>query len=191
VTPRFDGRYYILAQSGNDTKSKDGATLWIETLSEGQAAATFSFIKVLKEAFGIVVRDENDLAEHRGAQITYSILGFHENIDKKYAFDPDDSKRSAMLAAHPVEVKRLQDLGIEVTPAGTTSYNFILAGKHKGFNITRLIEREGWKKDECLYVGDALFPGGNDESVIGVIPTRAVKDPQETFDFIRTTLLSS
>ena len=190
VTPRFDGKYWILAQSGNDARGKDSSVIWGETLNAAQAKAVADFIQILKNYFNVSVKDEGDLVENRGAQITYSVLGFHEDVAKKYAFDPDDSKRGAALAAFPAEVKKFMSVGIEVTPAGTTSFNFILAGKHKGFNIARFIEHEGWKKEDCVYVGDALFPGGNDESVIGVIPTHPVKDPDETFLYIRNDLLS-
>jgi HAD superfamily hydrolase (TIGR01484 family) len=184
VTSRFDGKYYVLAQSGNQAMDTEGEILWEEELSTTQSEQIHAFIEVLKSFFGIAVKDENDLVEHRGAQITYSILGFHEDVEKKYVFDPDDSKRSAALASHQADLDNLLSVGVEVTPAGTTSFNFILAGKHKGFNIARLIKAQGWNTQDCIYIGDALFPGGNDESVIGVIPTKAIKDPDETFENI-------
>ena len=39
-----------------------------------------------------------------------------------------------------------------------------------------------------MYVGDALFPGGNDETVIGVIPTHPVDSPDATFTFINQVI---
>lgn len=189
VTPRFDGRYFALAQSGNYALDKAGQLLWQEKIDDMQTKAVMTFIDLLKKHFNEQVKDENDLVEHRGAQISYSVLGFHETVEKKYAFDPDESRRAAALATLAKEVRSLSDAGIEVTPAGTTTYNFILAGKHKGFNVTRLIEREGWVKDDCIYVGDALFPGGNDESVIGVVPTYAVTSPNDTFAYLSSILV--
>ena len=38
-----------------------------------------------------------------------------------------------------------------------------------------------WNKDECVYYGDALIPGGNDESVIGVIETIPVVNHRDTY----------
>lgn len=188
VTPRFDGRYFCLAQSGNEAKDKDGTELWREEFSDVQTEAVMRCIEALKQHFAIAVKDENDLVEHRGAQISYSIIGFHEDVEKKYAFDPDDSRRVAALKAVPEAVAELTAAGVEVVPAGTTTYNFLLAGKNKGYNVKRFIEREGWQADECIYIGDALFPGGNDETVIGVIPTHPVKDPDETFAFVTEKL---
>ena len=181
VTPRFDGKYFQLATSGNHAVDRNGAELWKEEINAEQTAAVMHAIDVLKRFFNETVKDENDLVEHRGAQISYSVIGFHESVERKYAFDPDDSRRQEALKANPDVLTSLTAAGIEVVPAGTTTYNFLLAGKNKGYNVARLLEREGWQKKECLYIGDALFPGGNDETVIGVIPTHAVKNPDETF----------
>ncbi len=189
VTPRFDGRYYGLAQSGNQAVDKDGTTLWEEKLSEEQARAIETFVRSLQKYFEKPETNDAKFFENRGAQITASIIGFHAALAEKYDFDPDDGKRQAALRAHTEDVEQLKRLGIAVEPAGTTSFNFILAGKHKGYNITRFIERMGWKKEDCVYVGDALFPGGNDSTVIGVIPTSPVKDPDGTFAFIKADLL--
>lgn len=190
ATPRFDGKYFTMAQSGNHVLGKDGEVFWNDTLSDAQTKAVMAFIETLKKHFSIDVKDPGDLVEHRGAQISYSVIGFHESVEKKYAFDPDDSRRQAALKAHTNEMHELSEAGVEVVPAGTTTYNFVALGKNKGFNINRFIEHMGWTKEDCIYVGDALFPGGNDETVIGVIPTQPVKDPGETFDFIKVHLVS-
>ena len=189
ITPRFDGKYFALPQSGNQALDKSGEEFWNEPLDDSQVSAIMEFIEFLKKYFNIKVRDENDIIENRGAQVSYSVIGFHEDVKKKYAFDPDDKKRQAALAAHPDALEKLRKKRVDVTPAGTTVFNFIPLGKHKGFNIARFLELKGWEKEECLYVGDALFPGGNDETVIGVIPTHAVKDPNDTFDYIARKLL--
>jgi phosphomannomutase len=188
VTPQFDGRYYLLAQSGNQLIDKTGAVLWSEVLSPEQVAAVYRYIDTLRTHFAISVRDKDDIVENRGAQIAYSVLGFHEDIAKKYAFDPDQSKRNAALDAFAEERAALLALGVEVIPAGTTNFSFLPAGKHKGFNVARFIEKMGWIKEECVYVGDALFPGGNDETVNGVIPTKQVESPDDTFKFITEML---
>lgn len=190
ITPRFDGRYVSLAQSGNQAIDKNGEQLWHELLTDVQIAAIETCIHVLKQHFNLQVKDENDIIENRGALISYSVIGFHESIEKKYAFDPGDKKRSAALATFPEEVQKLKDVGIEIVPAGTTTYSFYSYGKHKGYNVARFIEHTGWKREDCLYIGDALFPGGNDETVIGVIPTHAVENPEQTFRYIEENLLS-
>ena len=189
LTEELDGLYYILAQRGNHVVQKDGSTLWCEILSKEQADAVFSFIEKIKRELGLRVKDENDLVEHRGSQIGYSLIGHHEDVARKEAFDPGSAKRLAILREHKADVEHLLQSGITVEPGGTTSLDFFLAGYHKGFNIERLVKKFSWQKEECLYVGDELAKGRNDESVIGVIPIRPVKDPDETFDFISRELL--
>lgn len=188
ITSRFEGKYYLLAQSGNHALDESGAELWSEALSEPQSALVHDFITKLRAHFAYAETDPNDHVEHRGAQISYSVVGFHADRDAKYAFDPDETKRAQALAAFPADIQALRDAGVEVTPAGTTTFNFILLGKHKGFNVARLIELRGWNTEDCVYVGDALFPGGNDASVIGVVPTKAVTSPDDTFAFLVQTL---
>ena len=190
VTPRFTGMYFVLAQSGNHCVDPGGTELWNDQLSPEQTAAINAFIEKLKTYFDVEVQDPHDLVEHRGAQISYSVIGFHESLENKYAFDPDDSKRQTALTELSNDVTQLHEAKVEVTPAGTTTFNFYELNKHKGYNITRLLETKEWDKGDCMYIGDALFPGGNDETVIGVIPTHAVQNPEETFDFIIKTLLS-
>ena len=184
------GNYFILAQSGNHAVDKSGAELWREQLSERQVSVSIELIEKIERAFALAVRDESDLVDNRGAQIGYSVVGYHEDPKIKDAFDPDFSKRKAMLERFLDELRTLRNIGIEVFPAGSSGYNFTLIGKDKGVNVARLIEREDWIKEECIYVGDALGPGENDHSVVGVIETLAVKGPDDTFawvaDFLTT-----
>lgn len=188
VTPRFDGMYTALPQSGNLAIGKDGSEFWYDPLTDAQVEEIMRAIAELRKHFAITVRDENDIIDNRGAQVSYSVIGFHEDIEKKYAFDPTDTKRQAALKALPEMVTRLDAVGIIAVPAGTTVFNFIPKGKDKGHNVERLIERMDWSKEDCIYVGDALYPGGNDESVMDVIDTKAVETPDDTFRFVEEIL---
>ena len=189
LTSALDGKYFMLAQSGGHAFDKNGTELWRVAVSPEQTAQVLDLIEKMKRSFNIKVRDEKDCVELRGSQVSYSVLGYNEDVDKKYAFDPDFSRRKQMLAQYPEELAHLHSIGIEVAVGGTTTFNFTLIGQDKGSNVTRLIEREKWNKDECLYVGDALGPGENDYAVVGVIATHAVKDENETSDFIKANLL--
>jgi len=188
IPERFRGAYHSLSQSGNHAVLKDGTVLWSERFTEAQKRAILDFISIVQRSANIPVKDENDLVEDRGSQISYSLIGHHEDIEKKEAFDPDAKKRLALLHSHAQEVRTLLAAGADVRTGGTTTLDFTLAGKHKGYNIARFIERMGWNKDDCLYIGDALFPGGNDETVIGVIPTKGVTYYGETYAYLQSIL---
>jgi phosphomannomutase len=189
IPPIFNNRYYILSQYGNHAVDRDGTVLWSEQFTPEQKQGVLDLIRVIHDELRLQVQDENDLVEDRGSQISYSLIGHHEDTEKKEAFDPGAKKRLDILARHAEKVERLRALGADVRPGGTTTFDFTIAGKHKGFNIIRLLEHQGWHKGDSLYIGDAHFNGGNHETVIGVIPTHGVKDYNETFTFIQTDLL--
>lgn len=189
IPASFDGEYFVLSQSGNHAIAKNGEILWSERFTPEQKAGILALVQTIHGDVALPVKDENDLVEDRGSQISYSLIGHHEDTGKKEAFDPGAAKRLALLWKYKEAVEALRVLGADVRPGGTTTFDFTVAGKHKGFNILRLIEHEGWKKEDCLYIGDALFEGGNDETVIGVISTYAVKNPDETFNFVKANLL--
>lgn len=190
LTPETDGMYYLLTQNGNLAMAPDGAVLWKESFSDEQVAAIMHIIELLKADANMTVANENDLIENRGSQISYSVIGHHESLENKRAYDPDGARRRALLGGRRAEVDDLTKHGIEITIGGTTCFDIFLAGRNKGFNVKRLADQLGWNIDECVYLGDALQPGRNDASVIGVMPTRAVKDHNDTFAFIASELLT-
>lgn len=188
LPPSAAGKYFKLSQNGNYATDRDGTVLWSERFTTEQVKLAMDFIKVIHDKIDLPVSNENDLVENRGSQISYSLLGHTEQLEKKKAFDPDGSYRNGILAAHAAELQTLAAAGIEVTIGGTTCMDIFLLGKNKGYHVPRLIELQGWKREESIYIGDALAPGRNDESMIGVIPTRSVAGPAETFELLAKML---
>ncbi|MBI2612841.1 HAD-IIB family hydrolase [Candidatus Kaiserbacteria bacterium] len=185
----LDGRYYILAQNGNYAQMPDGKIVWERRLSPQQVAAIHEFTTKARKHLAYKVRDENDIIEDRGCQVAFSFIGHHENQDIKDAFDPDHAKRKKLLEDLREDIELLRKKhNIQILIAGTTNLDIIEAGKTKGYNITEFIKTLGWRKEDCIYIGDALFPGGNDETVIGIIPTRPVKDYKETYEYLQSIL---
>ena len=164
---------YFMGQNGNHTvRVADNFEMWNEKLNDVEKKEIYAHIASLPKE---EVKDSEDLIEDRGSQIAYSVLGHHEDVAKKEAYDRGGAKRRALLTAHPF----VSDT-IEIKIAGTTSLDYIRKGKNKGTNIERLIHELGWDKSECVYIGDSLFPGGNDEAVLGVIDTVTVENPSDT-----------
>lgn len=189
LSPALSGHYSILAQNGNYAETKDGRLLWQRTLSPSQKKAVVALIERMKEHAAITVKDEGDLIEDRGCSVCYSVIGHHEDVSKKEQFDPDHAKRIALLAHFKEDVEKLQtEHNIEVRSGGTTTLDFFESGKNKGYNVAAFIAELGWNKDDAMYIGDALFPGGNDETVIGIIETKSVKDYHETYQYLQSIL---
>lgn len=184
---------YYLGLNGNVLEDEYGNIRWRNKLDWMQKLYVFTWInkatEYAAETLGIVpwpVKSAVDLVEDRGAQISYSLIGHHEDKDKKKAFDPDQSKRKLLL-------KQLPPFGfpgatMEVRIGGTTCLDFFLKGKNKGTNVDALIKREKWVRDHCVYVGTALYPGGNDWDVDGVIETIRTEGPAHTKQIIESMI---
>src|SRR5579859_6560314 len=116
-------RYYMLTQNGNHAIDPDGAVLWSEAFSDEQKRTIFEIIEAWKAELAIPVRDERDLVEDRGSQISYSLIGHEEDRAKKAAFDPGGAMRTDFLKKHAEDVERLRQTDVEVTVAGTTCFD--------------------------------------------------------------------
>ena len=182
------GTYWLFAENGNVAYDETGALLWRHALSPQQKELVFSLIEGMKKYLDLEVLDEYDLVEDREVQIAYSLIGHNENLEKKEAFDPNGEKRRLLLKVFHADVEFLKKSGVEVRIGGTTTLDFIPLLHNKATNIIELMEKKGWKGRDTLYVGDALYSGGNDEVMIGVVDTKTVKNPAETFDLIRSIL---
>jgi len=114
--------------------------------------------------------------EDRGSQITFSALGQQAPIEEKKRWDPDFSKRQAIKALLDQLIPEFS-----VRLGGTTSVDITKPGIDKAYGIGKLTQILGDAKGEMIFVGDALFPGGNDFPVkqAGVLSIR-VRDPNET-----------
>ncbi len=166
----------VMGQNGNCVYETGGAELWYQHLDEAQTDEVLRHIAILRQKTNFTIKDENDLIEHRGAQISYSLIGHNEDIAKKEKVDPDKSLRTRLLGDTPFESET-----VEVKIGGTTTFDYFPKGKHKGHNVMQLIEHYGWNPDDAVYIGDGLFPGGNDEAVIGVIDTVPVDDHRHAY----------
>ena len=160
----------IMAQSGNET------SFWKNRLNTRDKVEIFRHTNKVKETYPelFLNRNQLDLLQDRGSQMSFSLVGHNADIEIKKAFDPNGDIRNKILKAIPFFSNNL-----EVRIGGTTCFDYTNKNGNKGKNIDRLIKMKGWNKDECIYFGDALFKGGNDESVIGIIDTVQVGNPDE------------
>ena len=122
--------------------------------------------------------------EDRGTQITLSALGQQAPLEAKKQWDPDFAKRKTMQT-------RLESLIPEfnVRLGGTTSVDVTKHGIDKAYGIQKLRDILGIAIEEMIFVGDALFPGGNDYPAkqAGVVSIQ-VRDPDETKRVIEAIL---
>ncbi len=182
-----DCDFSALAQSGNMAYDAQGSVVWERPLREEQKREILGYVARVRAAERFDVPDEGDLVQDRGSQVSFSIYGHNAPVGEKETVDPDMSKRKALLQKYPFVS---QDVDVRI--GGTTTFDFFAKGFNKGRNIADFIAlpRFGWKEEECVYLGDRLEPGGNDETVVGVIDTKAVRDPADCERVVRGVLES-
>jgi HAD superfamily hydrolase (TIGR01484 family) len=126
-----------------------------------------------------------EVIEDRGTQITMSALGQQAPLEEKEKWDPDFAKRKKMQSL-------LEDLIPEfsVRLGGTTSIDVTRPGIDKAYGIGKLQAILDIPKERMIFVGDALFPGGNDypakEAGVRCIE---VRDPEDTKVAIKTMVV--
>jgi HAD superfamily hydrolase (TIGR01484 family) len=126
-----------------------------------------------------------EVIEDRGSQITYSALGQHAPLEEKKKWDPDLAKRRKLIAV-------LQPLIPEfsVNLGGATSVDITRHGIDKGYGIRKLRDELGVEIQDMLFIGDAVFPGGNDYPARQAgAPSIRVRDPHETKRVIEAILV--
>lgn len=126
-----------------------------------------------------------EILEDRGTQMTFSACGQDAPLEVKMAFKAAHNDRRLALA--DAVRKYLPDF--EVNVPGVTSIDVTRKGIDKAYGIAKIQEHLGIAIDEMVFVGDALYEGGNDYPVIRTgIDTVAVKEPEETKAVIREWL---
>ncbi len=124
--------------------------------------------------------------DDRQSQITYSALGQEAPLDEKLRWDPDRAKREAIKARLDVS---LPDFSVRL--GGSTSIDVTKPGIDKAYGIAKLRDILGVDIHDIVYVGDALYPGGNDFPVRGTgAVCIEVRDPHETKRVIEAIVAS-
>jgi len=117
-----------------------------------------------------------EVIEDRGSQITFSALGQQAPLEEKDKWDPDYAKRKKIKAILDILIPEFS-----VRMGGATSIDVTKPGIDKAYGIRKLRDILGIPLEEMIFIGDALFPGGNDYPAkeAGVVSI-AVRGPQET-----------
>lgn len=172
-----------MAQSGNDVRQGQ-RNIWKNIMD---ATDLLSVTLHLRDVLTHEYKHEKimpDCLEVRGGQISYSFIGHNADKRKKAQFDPSGAKRRTYLENTPFNHDAM-----EVNIGGTTCFDYTPKGWNKRGNIQRLIETHNIPRDQCLYIGDQLYKGGNDYTVLGLIPCLQVNSVKDTLKVINTLCL--
>jgi phosphomannomutase len=159
---KYDSKWELLySENFTDTEKQK----IIGSLKEAMASSDCKVEKV----WGEVIED-------RGSQITFSGLGQQAPLEEKTKWDPDFSKRKKMKA---ILDKLIPEFSVRL--GGATSVDVTEHGIDKAYGIRKLRDVLGVPISEMIFIGDAVFPGGNDYPAkeAGALSIE-VKDPHET-----------
>nr|MBC7611337.1 HAD-IIB family hydrolase [Pseudopedobacter sp.] len=159
--------------------------LYAENFTETERKKIIEHLNEAVEKAGLDIKKTwGEQIEDRGSQITFSALGQQAPLKEKKDWDNDFAKRK--------KVKVLLDISLKdfsITMGGATSIDITKPGIDKAYGIHKLQEVLGIKIDDMLFIGDALFEGGNDHPArkTGVTCIQ-VRDPEETKRVIETII---
>lgn len=180
-------RLSLLPTSGTRFLTYDGkwTQLYAEDFTPGEKARITAALNDVFQASGFVPPHHwGEVIEDRGSQITLSALGQAAPLDQKKAWDPDFAKRQKMKA-------KLQTLlpDFSIGMGGSSSLDVTRQGVDKAYGIGKLREVLGMAIADMMFVGDALFEGGNDYPArrTGVTCIQ-VAGPSETEKVIETVI---
>ncbi len=166
---------------------KDGgwSAVYAELFDDATRAKIKTAFDEALEATGFVPEQVwGERVEDRGSQITFSALGQQAPLEAKEHWDPDFAKRKVIQADLKTRLP-----GLSINMGGATSIDITREGVDKAYGLKKLRDASGIALDAMMFVGDAIFPGGNDypAKTLGLDTVR-VRDPQETLAVIATVV---
>lgn len=114
--------------------------------------------------------------ENRGTQISFSVFGQEAPLEIKSAYrgSKNDRRMELKLALD----KYLPEF--EVRVAGTTTIDVTRKGIDKAYGLYQIQDRLSVSISDMVFIGDALFEGGNDQAVEKTgVDTIAIDTPHD------------
>jgi HAD superfamily hydrolase (TIGR01484 family) len=152
--------------------TEDWKKIYSEDFTADEKEKILGSLKKALDATGFKVENAfGEVIEDRGSQITFSALGQQAPLKEKSKWDPDFTKRKKIKAILDTLIPELS-----VRMGGTTSIDVTKSGIDKAYGIRKLRDILGITLKEMIFIGDALFVGGNDypaqEAGVISIPVR-------------------
>ncbi|GEM71544.1 MAG: HAD-IIB family hydrolase [Sphingomonas aquatilis] len=162
---------------------RDGAwqTVYAELFDDATKAKILKAFDESLEATGFVPEKTwGERIEDRGSQITFSALGQEAPVAEKEHWDPKFEKRKVIQA----DLKQRLP-GLSINMGGATSIDITQEGVDKAYGLKKLRDESGIPLDAMMFIGDAIFPGGNDYPAKELgLDTVRVRDPEETISVV-------
>ena len=177
----------LLPTCGTQFYQYDGAwkKIYSEDFTKDEKKKIMDALRSALDTVGFSIEKVwGETIEDRGSQITYSALGQEAPINEKTKWDPDFTKRKKIQKILGTSIPEFS-----VRLGGTTSVDITKSGINKGYGIMKLREALNIEIEEMIFIGDAIFPGGNDypPKEVGVVSI-GTKGPEESKRLIETII---
>jgi HAD superfamily hydrolase (TIGR01484 family) len=149
--------YFSKNNAGNNWSKEYSHDLSAKEIEKVHRALAIALTHAVSSGVEMPLRTYGETVEDRGGQITYSADGQDAPIEVKAIWDPDEEKRQKIAATlRPL----LPEFSVNI--GGMTSIDITKKGIDKAFGVRKICEHLKIPITAALYIGDALFPGGND-----------------------------
>jgi len=163
LMPTCGTRYY-----NYDVNSQAWNLVYAEDFTDVEKKKIISALNEGIDALGYREKKTyGETIEDRGSQITFSALGQDivaelgdEGVRLKEEWDPDTSKKNKLRDYVAEKIPEF-----EVRVGGGTSIDITKPGIDKAYGMNKLISLLGIAKEDILFMGDRIQPGGNDYPV--------------------------
>lgn len=177
-------RLWLMPTTGTKLYThREGAwtPIYAELFDDSQKQSIFAAFNTSLEVTGFAPEETwGERIEDRGSQITFSALGQQAPIHAKEIWDPDFAKRKIIQAD-----LRTRLPGMSINMGGATSIDITREGVDKAYGLKKLRDASGIRLEAMMFIGDAIFPGGNDYPAKELgLDTVRVRDPKETLAVI-------
>ena len=174
------GTAYSIQQNGFST------SIYNHQLNDNERKEIITaFEKLIQEYQLHPLTSKDDQLQDRGTQVTLSALGRHAPLELKRKFDPAGEKRKGWVQFLR---KYLSEQNYEITIGGTTTIDITRKGLDKEWAIREFMRINNLSPEEVVFIGDKLYPGGNDYPASKVVDCIAVKNPEETLQILKQFL---
>jgi len=162
--------------------------IYADLFSDEERATILASLQAAVKQSGLEIeKTYGEQIEDRGSQITFSALGQEAPLSVKGNWDTDAAKRKALKAILDPALP-----GFAINIGGSSSIDITRKGVDKGYAVHRLAEATGLGLGDMLFLGDAIFPGGNDYPVkaagVDSVKVRDVEESKRVIEAIAACL---
>jgi len=187
ISSRLLKEHHLLGTTGTNytliNESGESKVIYNHSLSSQEKKEIILALEKLILQFNIqTMTTKEDQLQDRDSQITLSAIGRNAPQAAKANFDPDLSKRKGWVNY----LSGILDFNkYDIKIGGTTSLDVVKKGLDKAWAIRKFAEYHHLDLNQIIFIGDKIFPGGNDFAASWLVDCIGVESPEDTLRELR------